>query len=214
MIRLPDRADAAEPGSADAAPPNSLPKTTPPPAHAPLLPDCCCSCPAKSWCQIPCGRQCDGNHPEEKKTRKWPRRKEVTKDPSQKIPGTIGNAEPELITLGIPRARPARNSQALIFFWRDLDVRWRFVIFNGSAAEIGREGGIVRWGTQQLADAAEQASVGTAVGIGIVACAACHLLIDRRVANWPGYVRWFFRIPLASFALSVLLYAPGAQPLF
>lgn len=228
MIHFPDQADEDESRPATARPADTAndsgtPVAPPRPAHTPPVatpphPECCCSCPAKSWCQIPCGRQCNGDHPEEKKkerkTRKRPRNKEITKEPTREVPDAVVNPEPELVTVDVPRIRPERNSQALIFFWRDLDVRWRFVIFNGTAAEIGREGGIVSWGTQQLKDAAEQTSIGTAVGIGIAACAACHLLIDRRVANWPGYIRWFFRIPLASLALSVLLYAPGAQPLF
>lgn len=214
MIHFPDRADPDEPRPADDSPTERFAVAPPRPPHAPLPaspppPDCCCDCPAKSWCQIPCGHQCDGTHPKKKRPRKQRYEQEISKGPHHDTSETDGNSDPKFSTADVPHPRPTQNSQALLFLWRDLDIRWRFVIFNGSAAEIGREGRIVNWATQKLTDAAEQTSVGTAVGIGIAACAACHLLIDRRVANWPGYVRWFFRIPLASMALSVLLYAPG-----
>jgi hypothetical protein len=106
------------------------------------------------------------------------------------------------------RRDPAREWQA---GWSQIQPRMRWFLVNAACAAMGWGLGLVPLLSGALADCGHQSGTTAALclGVGFVLATAIADGYARAHAWWPP-LAWAARIPLASAALALALYAPGA----
>jgi hypothetical protein len=85
-------------------------------------------------------------------------------------------------------------------------ARWRWALYNGTAAGTGWGLGLERYLNSAITSCARETNPVAGIILGLGMAAVIRIFIDSRTRYWWPPLAWFLRIPLASAVLALALY--------